>query len=231
MLDNNKLRISVLDHGFVELKNSMGSDMAIVQSARVSYKGLYEQETLTEKDEKLIRSLIRRKHTSPFECVSFTFIVKAPIFVLRQWHRHRTWSYNEVSARYKRLPNDFYVPATEQITHQMKHEKQMRDDVQNRNWSMIQGIIQDNNKAAYDRYEQLIALDCPRELARSVLPVNIYSEMYATVNLHNLVHFLKLRCDEHAQYEIRVYADAMLELAKTVAPVAMDEFERMIRNG
>lgn len=211
--------IKVLDKGFVRLVSSMGDDKAIVNSARVSYRGFTGDSVLTDADKKLIRSLIQRKHTSPFECVNFTFAVKAPIFVVRQWQRHRTWKYNEVSARYKQLPNDFYVPHPDMIGSQMKHEKQMRDlEGGNSHAAEIAQCITLHNDMCYKEYSDLMDLGCPRELARMVLPSNIYTEMFATVDLHNLTHFLRLRCDKHAQHEIQVYAYAMLDLIEEVVP-------------
>lgn len=225
-----RTKIEVLDYGYVALVDCMGNDKSIVSSARVSYRGIQHNWKLEDKDKKLISSLIKRGHTSPFECVTFTFAVKAPIFVFRQWHRHRTWSFNEVSARYKVLSDEYYVPEPEHVGHQMQHEKQMRDTARlngNAVWAVEK--MQESAENAFALYRQLIQHNVPRELARSVLPVSTYSEMYATVNLHNLVHFLRLRCDEHAQYEIRVYADAMLELAKIAVPYAMSEFEKIIK--
>lgn len=227
VLDNT---IPVLDAGFVKLVASMGSDMSIVKSARVSYQGLKDTDTLLEKDKKLIQSLIARGHTSPFECVTFTFAVKAPVFVFRQWHRHRTWAFNEVSARYKVVQDCFHVPDVEVIGKQLPDEKQMRSENDNNQFAQdIVEIIAASNQESYSLYKYLLEQDCPRELARTVLPLSMYSEMFATVNLHNLVHFLKLRCDQHAQYEIRVYADAMLELAKQVVPYSMEHFEKQIK--
>jgi thymidylate synthase (FAD) len=151
----------------------------------------------------------------------FTFEVKAPIFVFRQWHRHRTWSFNEISARYAELPEEFYVPELEQITTQSKDNKQMRTTEQHPEAHAIQSFIAAENIGSFATYKHLIKMGCPRELARSVLPVGTYSHMFATVDLHNLAHFLKLRLHEHAQYEIRVYAQAMLELIEPVVPVTV----------
>lgn len=217
-------KIDVLDHGFVRLVDSMGSDLSIVRAARVSYDAEWRTGEDAGKDEKLIAYLMRNKHTSPFESVSFTFEVKAPIFVFRQWHRHRTWSYNEVSARYSELPEELYVPELDKITTQSVDNKQMRTEVQHENAHMIQSMIKHCNKEAFDVYRQLIESGCPRELARLVLPVATYSHMFASVDLHNLFHFLRLRLHSHAQYEIRVYAEAMLELIKPVVPVAAKYF-------
>jgi thymidylate synthase (FAD) len=218
-------KIDVLDHGFVRLIASMGSDLSVVRAARVSYDAEWRAGDDTEGDNKLIRYLWKNRHSTPFEAVTVTFEIKAPIFVLRQWHRHRTWSYNELSARYRELPEEFYVPELNQITTQSTDNKQMRTTTQNELAENIQYLIKHQNKEAFVAYKRLLADGTPREIARSVLPVGTYSHMFATVNLLNLMKFLTLRCDSHAQYEIRVYADAMLELAKTIAPVSMAAWE------
>jgi thymidylate synthase (FAD) len=203
--------------------------LSIVRSARVSYNAdwrseIEENESLA-KDAKLINYLWKNKHTSPFESVSFTFEVKAPIFVFRQWHRHRTWSYNEISARYTELDEGYYVPNVSVITTQSASNKQMRTTEQHPQAEQIAKHINMSCEQSLIKYKQLINSGCPRELARSVLPVAAYSRMFATVDLHNLFHFLKLRLHEHSQYEIRVYAEAMLELIKPIVPVAVNAFE------
>lgn len=221
-------KIDVLDHGHVRLVDHMGDDLAIVRSARVSYNAEWRSGEDAGKDEKLIRYLMRNRHTSPFECVSFSFDVKAPIFVFRQWHRHRTWSYNEVSARYSELPEEFYVPELDKITTQSTDNKQMRTNDQHASADMIQMAIRSQNLESFRAYQFLIEEGCPRELARSVLPVGTYSHMFATVDLHNLFHFLRLRLHEHAQYEIRVYAEAMLQLIEPIVPVSVTAFRETI---
>ncbi len=214
-------KIDVLDHGFVRLCDSMGTDLSIIRAARVSYDADWRAGDDTEGDRKLINYLWKNKHSTPFEAVTLTFEVKAPIFVFRQWHRHRTWSFNELSARYKELPEEFYVPELDQITTQSTDNKQMRTDTQHPQSDMMRDLMKNQNHMAFFLYRELLEKGCPRELARTVLPVATYSHMFATVNLLNLMKFLTLRTHEHAQYEIRVYADAMLELAKTVAPVSL----------
>lgn len=214
----------VLDHGHVALVESMGSDLSVVRNARVSYDAEWRAGEDEGKDEKLLNYLVKNGHTSPFESVQFTFDVKAPIFVFRQWHRHRTWSYNEVSARYSELPAEFYVPEPEQITMQSKDNKQMRTDVQHPHAEVFAKAMINQNAGAFLIYQSLIDNGCPRELARSVLPVATYSHMFATVDLHNLMHFLRLRLHSHAQYEIRVYAEAMLHLAHRVCPISVEAF-------
>jgi thymidylate synthase (FAD) len=218
----NPLReIKVLDHGFVRLIDSMGSDLSIVRAARVSYDAAWRAGENEKSDVKLINYLWKHKHTTPFEAVTFTFEVKAPIFVLRQWHRHRTWSYNEVSARYTELPEEYYVPELDKVTTQSKDNKQARTTEQHPQAEFIQRMIRDVCGTQYMQYKELLRIGCPRELARGVLPVNTYSHMFATVSLLNLLKFLTLRCHEHAQYEIRVYAEAMATLARGVVPVVM----------
>lgn len=215
---------SVLDQGFVRLVDCMGSDLSIVRAARVSYNADWRAGEDEGSDDRLIRYLIRNRHTSPFEAVTFTFEVKAPIFVFRQWHRHRTWSFNEVSARYTELDEGFYVPAMENITTQSKDNKQARTSERHPEAVAIQDAIQRSCTASSDIYRMLLTLECPRELARSVLPVSMYSRMFATVDLHNLMNFLRLRMHPHAQYEIRVYAEALLALATSKCPCAMKHF-------
>lgn len=221
--------IKVLDHGLVRLVDHMGNDLSIVRAARVSYDADWRTGDDAGKDEKLIRYLMRNRHTSPFEAVTFTFEVKAPIFVLRQWHRHRTWSYNEVSARYSELPDEFYVPDVADITTQSASNKQMRTETQHPQAAEMQDLMRKAMMAAFDTYKELLSRGCPRELARSVLPCSTYSRMFATVDLHNLFHFLCLRLHEHAQKEIRVYAEAMLKLVEPIVPVAVAAFKETLQ--
>jgi thymidylate synthase (FAD) len=215
--------------GFVRLVDHCGNDLSIVRAARVSYDADWRTGEDAGKDEKLIKYLWKNKHTSPFESVSFTFEVKAPIFVFRQWHRHRTWSYNEISARYTELDEGFYVPDPDKLGTQAKGNKQMRDindlsdDEYNFNVSSIE-MIGEHFKDSFDLYQTLINRSVPRELARSVLPVAAYSRMFATVDLHNLFHFLRLRMHEHSQYEIRVYALAIANLIRPIVPFAHGAF-------
>lgn len=220
-------KVDVLNGGFVRLVDYMGSDLSIVRSARVSYDADWRAGD-EQKDAKLIAYLMKNKHTSPFESVQFTFEVKAPIFVFRQWHRHRTWAYNEISARYTELDEGYYVPELEQITSQHSSNKQMRTNEQHPDAEWMRREIVEQNEAAFTTYRTLIERGCPRELARSVLPVGAYSRMFASVNLHNLFHFLRLRLHEHSQYEIRVYAQAMLQLIEPIVPVAVKEFRNTL---
>jgi thymidylate synthase (FAD) len=218
--------IKVLNHGLIRLIDHMGSDLSIVRNARVSYNAEWRTGDDEGKDAKLIDYLVKNHHTSPFEAVSFTFEVKAPIFVFRQWHRHRTWGFNEISARYAELPEEFYVPELDQITTQSDSNKQMRTHEQHADAGVWQKVIAGACESAFLVYHEMLAEGVPRELARSVLPVGTYSHMFATVNLHNLMKFLQLRLHSHSQYEIRVYAEAMLQLIEPLVPVATAAFRR-----
>lgn len=210
----------VLDHGHVRLVDHMGSDVSIVRAARVSYDAAWRAGEDSGSDARLINYLWSHKHTTPFEAVTFTFEVHAPIFVFRQWHRHRTWSFNELSARYRELPAEFYVPDPALIGSQSTDNKQGRT-LDGADRGMEVGLYRMECEASFKTYQVLLAQGWPRELARSVLPVSTYSTMFATVDLLNLFRFLTLRADAHAQHEIRVYADAILELIEPVVPVAV----------
>jgi thymidylate synthase (FAD) len=222
-------KIDVLDHGFVRLVDSMGTDLSVVRAARVSYDAAWRAGEDQGSDIKLINYLWRNHHTTPFEAVAFTFEIKAPIFIFRQWHRHRTWSYNELSARYKELPEEFYVPDPSKIGKQSDSHKQTRDfssEIPMPQQRDCINLIRQTCEDSFVAYRILLAFGVPREIARSVLPVATYSHMFTTVNLLNLMKFLTLRCDAHAQYEIRVYADAMKELVRTVVPVCIAAWEQ-----
>lgn len=222
-------KINVLDHGYVGLVDHMGSDLSIVRNARVSYDAEWRAGENEGSDERLIKYLYSNGHNTPFESVTLTFDVKAPIFVIRQWHRHRTQSYNELSARYRELPEEFYIPEHEQITTQSTDNKQMRTDEVNPDSEYIRRIIQTTNKDSFAAYKMMLKYGCPRELARSVLPVGTYTHMFATMNLHNLFNFLRERLHPHAQYEIRVYAQTMLKLIEHLVPVAVSAFKEDIK--
>lgn len=220
--------IDCLDHGFVRLVNFMGSDIDVSRAARASFDAAWRAGQDEDSDKKLINYLWKNSHSTPFESVEFQFEVKAPIFVFRQWHLHRMWSYNELSARYKKLPEEFYLPKPEQIGVQSKDSKQARVICEG---EMAIGRQQeiDGAKAlmemAFRGYSELLASGWPRELARSVLPVATYSHMFAKVNLLNLLKFFSLHSDANAQYEIRVYSDAMKELIRPIVPVCLQAFE------
>lgn len=212
----------VLDHGFVRLVSTMGDDSSIVQAARVSYG----DGTKTQReDEKLIHYLMKNRHTTPFEMCEIKLHIKLPIFVSRQWVRHRTASINEVSARYSVLPEEFYIPDPKQIQSQSKINKQGREGRIAGELEAQQFFMQ-HSQLSYTIYKQLLELGVARELARMVLPLNIYTEMYWKIDLHNLMHFLKLRLDPHAQWEIRQYAEAISEIVKEWVPVSWAAFEQ-----
>lgn len=215
--------IKCLDHGFVRLIDSMGNDLSIVRAARVSYDAAWRAGENEKSDERLINYLWKNNHSTPFEAVTFTFEIKAPIFVFRQWHRHRTWSYNELSARYKELPEEFYIPELDKIGFQSKDNKQARNIDGEFHSSRMDEVklYYQNCLDVFSAYKHLLENGWPRELARMVLPLSTYSHMFATVDLLNLLKFLSLRSHEHAQYEIRIYAEAMLKLIEPVVPVAV----------
>lgn len=220
----------VLDKGFVRLVDYMGSDERIVQSARVSYG---EGTKSYRQDKGLIDYLLRNDHTSPFEQVVFTFHCKMPIFVARQWVRHRTARVNEISGRYSVMKNEFYLPAPEDISLQSDDNKQGRstEDVPPELQARVIEILTSQAQGAYDAYTELIDRGLARELARINLPLSLYTEWYWQIDLHNLFHFLRLRMDGHAQKEIRVFAEKMYELASLVCPMAFKSFDQHKRGG
>jgi thymidylate synthase (FAD) len=219
--------IPVLDHGFVRLVDYLGGDDRIVQSARVSYGAGTKS---VREDKALIDYLVRNKHTSPLEQVVFTFHVKMPIFVARQWIRHRTARLNEISGRYSVMRDEFYVPRPDEVRVQSKRNKQggSPEEVSPELQQEVIRILRDEQERAYGTYESLLGEDVARELARVNLPLSLYTEMYWQIDLHNLFHFLRLRMDWHAQYEIRVYGDAMARIARAVCPLAYEAFEEHI---
>lgn len=229
LMDDKYNKIDLLNGGYLQLVDCMGSDLSVVRSARVSYNADWRGEAIPDeiltKDEKLIHYLKKNHHTSPFESVVFTFEVQLPIFVVRQWHRHRTWSYNEVSGRYTELDMGWYVPDVEQITTQSTSNKQMRTTEQHPLARTIAAVIDKHCEDSFRVYKHLLDIGTPRELARGVLPLNAYTRMFATVDLHNLFHYLKLRLHEHSQYEIRVYAEAILKLIEPIVPVCVQAFK------
>ena len=220
---------SCLDKGFVRLIDVMGDDDAIVQAARVSYGSGTKK---VHMDRGLIRYLMRHLHTTPFEMVEFKFHVKLPIFVARQWIRHRTANVNEYSGRYSEMKDEFYVPALDQIRAQSATNKQGRADeaFSADQAGEIRSTMEGSQEHAYKEYQDLLETELAREVARINLPVSNYTEWYWKIDLHNLFHFLNLRMDSHAQYEIRVYADAMAEITKAAVPMAYEAFEDYILN-
>ncbi len=223
--------IKCLDHGFVKLIDCMpgmlpegedSADYAIAEAARCSY----QRGTKTLNDDKeLIRYLIRHLHTSPLEMVEFKFHIKLPVFVARQWLRHRTASLNELSGRYSEMPEEYYLPPLEEMRTQGKTNKQGSGEGTIENNDKIKKMIEDTNKGSFDTYHKCLEAGLVRELSRTVLPLAVYTEMYWKMDLHNLLHFLDLRCDSHAQKEIRVYADAMLELITPIVPYTIEAWE------
>lgn len=222
-------KFTVLDHGFVRVVDFMGDDAAIVQAARVSYG---EGTKTVNEDQGLINYLMRHRHTSPFEMCELKLHVKMPLFVARQWVRHRMASINEVSARYSILPEEFYVPEQEHLAKQATNNKQGRGEVISSDVAPdIQELIWQFGKDAFKGYDYLLNdVQLARELARMVLPLNTYTEFYWKIDLHNLLHFLKLRADPHAQYEIRVYADTIIDLCKLWVPMTMEAWENYVLN-
>lgn len=224
-------KIEVLDHGFVRLVDVMGNDLSVVRNARVSYDSAWRAGEDQGSDTRLINYLMKHSHNTPFEAVTFSFEVKAPIFVIRQWFRHRTWSFNELSARYRELPEEMYTPEASQITTQSSDNKQMRTKEPHPQSGGLQNLMRTANAYSFQAYKDLLKAGCPRELARSVLPVATYSHFFGTVNLHNLLKFLGERLHPHAQYEIQVYAEAILELIKEVVPISVEAWEKHYQRG
>lgn len=221
--------ILCLDRGFLRLVDCMGGDDAIVQAARVSYgKGTRK----VSQDRGLIRYLMRHRHTTPFEMVEFKFHAKMPIFVARQWVRHRTANINEYSLRYSEARDEFYIPDKKHILFQSKLNKQGRSgNVPENLKKKVQEYFREISTRSYVIYSELNEAGIARELARAVLPVNLYTEWYWKNDLHNILHFLSLRLDTHAQFEIRVYAEAMAAIVKEIAPFAFEAFEDYVLGG
>ena len=216
----------VLDHGLVRVIDYMGDDAAICQAARVSYgKGTKS----VQNDEGLIRYLMRHWHSTPFEMCEVKFHVKLPVFVARQWIRHRTANVNEYSARYSILDREFYIPAPEHLAAQSAQNNQGRGEVLAGDEAQrVLDLLREDAMRSYDTYEAMLSQDgqqgLARELARMNLPANIYTQWYWKVDLHNLLHFLRLRADAHAQYEIRAYADLMCDITRDWVPAAFNAF-------
>ena len=220
----------VLDHGFVALIDCMPrfapegktADFSIVQSARVSYG---EGTKHVNEDRGLVRYLLRHRHTTPFEMVEFKFHIAMPIFVARQWIRHRTANVNEYSARYSIVPDRFYRPSVEAVRAQSSSNRQGGDGLVDAGTAEEFLQLLDRAEGLYKDYLGLTEKGVAREMARAALPVSVYTEWYWKCDLHNLFHFLSLRMDPHAQYEIRVFADAMYELMKPIVPISCEAFE------
>ena len=226
--------IPILDHGFIRVIDYMGDDSSIVQAARVSYgKGTKK----LNQDKSLINYLLSHKHSTPFEMNEIKFHIKLPIFVARQWIRHRTANVNEYSARYSILDEEFYIPKIDDVKPQSQQNNQGRSGEIDKNLGKhYLSLMRENAKINFSSYHHLLNLDekgnildekrsgIARELARMVLPLNSYTQWYWKIDLHNLMHFLALRFDPHAQYEIRVYADVMIDILKKWVPLTYEAF-------
>jgi thymidylate synthase (FAD) len=233
--------LPVLDHGFVRVIDYMGDDAAVVQAARVSYgRGTKK----VREDAGLIRYLMRHRHTTPFEMCEIKYHVKLPIFVARQWIRHRTANVNEYSARYSVLDREFYVPAAEQLAAQSAENRQGRGRaLRGEEAKRVQALLREDAERNYAHYAEMLNEDeqgrkldegregLARELARMNLTLNTYTQWYWKTDLHNLMNFLALRADAHAQYEIRVYAEAMLETLRRWVPLCCEAFEEYAMGG
>lgn len=222
--------VRVLDKGFVRLVDYMGGDDRIVQAARVSYG---EGTKSYREDAGLIDYLLRHEHTSPFEQVILTFHVKLPVFVARQWIRHRTARVNEVSGRYSVMKDEFYVPAPGDLAAQSEDNKQGRasEAMDEASAGKVRELLEQGQREAYGEYSDLLDTGLAREIARINLPLSLYTEWYWQIDLHNLFRFLSLRLDPHAQKEIRLYAAVLLDAARAVAPSATASFERHLLSG
>lgn len=216
--------INVLDHGFVRVIDWMGTDQRVTEAARISYKSPSKGE---EQDKKLLAYLWKNKHTSPFEMVKLTLNIKMPIFVMRQYVRHRMQNLNEVSARYTELPNEFYTP-TEWRTQDIKNKQgslmglDMSEDWHREQTNRLLYI----SDICYKTYQEMLSDGVAREMARMVLPVNIYTEIYACWDLKNLFHFITLREDSHAQSEIQAYGKAIKQICKELFPWTTEAYEK-----
>lgn len=233
--------IKALDHGFVRVVDYMGDDGAVVQAARVSYgKGTKK----VSQDQGLINYLMRHRHTTPFEMCDIKLHIKLPIFVARQWIRHRTASVNEYSARYSILDKEFYIPEPEYLAAQSEVNNQGRGNVLvGAEAEHVLTLLKQDSVQAYNHYQDMLNLDengqvldesrsgLARELARMGLPVNYYTQWYWKINLHNLMHFLSLRADSHAQYEIRVYAEVILDIMRRWVPLSYHAFTEYRQKG
>jgi thymidylate synthase (FAD) len=228
-----ELFVTVLDHGFVRYIDHMGTDTRIVEAARVSYRSPSKGEV---QDKKLLHYLLQNKHTSPFEQCQITFNIKMPIFVMRQFIRHRMQSVNEVSARYTELPCEFYIPKA----WRPQDPKNKQGSVETADWNPIVSeneafkynageVLSFHCRHAYDQYQQMLKAGIAREMARMILPVNIYTEIYTTWDLNNLLKFFALRDDPHAQWEHQQFALAMKAITARLFPWTMEAYELYLK--
>lgn len=226
--------IKVLDKGFVRYIDHMGNDKRIVEAARVSYKSPSKGD---EQDKKLLEYLYKNKHTSPFEMCKITFNIKLPIFVMRQFVRHRMQNLNEVSARYTELPDEFYIPSNWRkqdtknkqgsfVDYSFDPLLPYKDYTGNENIEGASFVLTKHCRICYDLYLAMLEQGIAKEMARMVLPVNIYTEIYSTWDLKNLLHFFTLRDDSHAQFEIQEYSKAMKEICKKLFPWTIEAYEK-----
>lgn len=228
---NKGYTIPVLDHGYVRYIDHLGTDERIVEAARISYQSPSKGE---EQDKKLLHYLYKNKHTSPFEMVKVTLNIKMPIFVMRQYVRHRMQNLNEVSARYTQLPREFYIPKSWRP--QDTKNKQGSVEMEDWNPTLYPGRMHNAKSAtenfeqfcdnAYDLYEEMLDQGIAREMARMVLPLNIYTEIYSTWDIKNLIHFIRLRDDSHAQAEIQEYGRAIKEICRELFPWTIEAYEK-----
>lgn len=217
----------VLDKGEVALISVFGDDQLIADTARVSYRKGTKQ---VSSDKQLIRYLLRNKHTSPFEHACARFYIKAPLFVVQQLLRHRTFKFNQSSARYSEMLNEAYVPAPEHVTTQDAKNRQARTDEKVKHAHHVSEQMRDGQEWAFKDYSSFLDQGVARELARINLPHGTYSELIVTADIHNLMHFLALRLHPHAQYEIRVFAEAMKDMVKGVFPHTFEAWEDCVLN-
>ena len=219
------LKYNVLDHGFIRVIDVMGNDSAVVQAARVSYG---DGTKTKREDGGLINYLIKHRHTSPFEMCEIKLHIKLPMFIARQWIRHRTANVNECSARYSVLPEEYYIPKIEDIAPQSLQNKQCRGgEISTEQAINAKTLMEESSKSSYGNYQALLSDGdgIAREIARGVLPLNMYTEWYWKIDLHNLLHFIALRIHPHAQYEIRLYAEILAEIVKKWCPITYDAFQ------
>ena len=220
-MQNTENMISLLDKGFIRLVDFMGSDNRVVSSARVSFGGVSKGE---EQDKKLIKYLIEHRHHTPFEHCYFQFHVCCPIYVARQWMRHRWGSFNEISARYTQVKDEFYIPSVFRGQDIKNRQGSVAADFDN---EALRKLYEESVEASFAAYNKLIQAGVAREMARGVLPVCQYTQFYWSVNARSLLNFLQLRTDGHAQYEIRVYADAIAQIFKEKMPWSWEAFEAL----
>lgn len=206
----------------------MGGDEAVVAAARVSNGALYATASKgPEKDEKLLRFLMKHGHTSPFEHSIFTFYIKCPLFVAREWHRHRTWSYNEISGRYTEFEPEYYLPDRIRVPDEKNKQRSVFSEGMASQESDMRFVIEQHSQAAYKAYNHLLSLGVAREVARLTIPVNYYTAFYGTVDAHNLMRFLSLRDSDDAQWEIKEYAQALKTFFREKMPITAKAFEEL----